>query len=163
MFDKSYKMANVISTTFFTRRILFLSFCAFIGFSLVTTCEAQSIVGKWKGVSVKNYYSADYARQTGKSMEEKFAKDAGNSEISYNADHTFVMNMSSPNSPDIMTMKGIWAATQDQLSMTLEAKYSPRKMTTTATFIIHGNTMETTAIIPPPSRIIKTISVATRI
>ncbi len=155
-------MANVISTRFFIRKIFFLGFYTFIGFSFVTPCQAQSIIGKWKGISVKNYYSPDYAKQIGKSMEEKFAKDAGNSEIIYNADHTFVMNMSSPNSPDVMTMKGIWEATQDQLSLTLEAQYNPRKMTTTATFTIHGNTMETTAIIPPPTRIIKTVSVATR-
>lgn len=66
----------------------------FLGFSLLATCGAQSIVGKWKSVSVKNYYSAEYAKQVGKSMEEKTAKEAGNSEMIYNADHTFILNMS---------------------------------------------------------------------
>jgi hypothetical protein len=42
-----------------------LSICMFLGFSLLTTCGAQSIVGKWKGVSVKNYFSAEYAKQAG--------------------------------------------------------------------------------------------------
>jgi Domain of unknown function (DUF5004) len=135
----------------------------FFGFSLLTTCGAQSVVGKWKGVSVKNYYSAEYAKQVGKSMEEKTAKEAGNSEIIYNADHTFIMNMSAPNSTEIITMKGMWAVTQDQLKLTLEPQYNPKKMTTTATFTINGNTMVTTADIAPPSRIIKTISVATKI
>jgi hypothetical protein len=135
----------------------------FFGFSLLTTCGAQSVVGKWKGVSVKNYYSAEYAKQVGKSMEEKTAKEAGNSEIIYNADHTFIMNMSAPNSTEIITMKGMWAVTQDQLKLTLEPQYNPKKMTTTSTFTINGNTMVTTADIAPPSRIIKTISVATKI
>ena len=156
-------MANPISPTFSIRKTLILSICIFIGFSLITTCAAQSIVGKWKGVSVKNYYSPEYAKQIGKSMDEKLVKDAGNSEIIYNADHTFVMNMSSPNSSDVMTMKGVWVATQDQLRLTLGSQYNPRKTTTTATFSIHGNIMETTAIMSPPARIIKTVSVATRI
>jgi hypothetical protein len=85
---------------------LLLTICFFMTFTLLTTCDTQSIVGKWKGVSVINYYSPEYAKQIGKSMEEKQAKDAGNSEIIYNADHTFIMNMSAPNSSEIMTMKG---------------------------------------------------------
>jgi Ni,Fe-hydrogenase III small subunit len=119
-------------------------------------------VGKWKGISVKNYYSADYAKQAGKSMEEKTAKEVGNSEIIYNADHSFIMNMSSPNNSEVITMKGVWEATQDRLKLTLETQFNPKKITTTASFTIHGNMMETTAIISPPSQIIKTVSVATR-
>src|SRR5580704_10883831 len=103
-----------------------LSICLFFGFSLMTTCGAQSIVGKWKGVSVKNYFSADYAKQMGKSMEEKTSKEAGNSEMIYNADHTFIMNFSAPNSTDIMTMKGVWSVSQDQLKLTLEPQYNPK-------------------------------------
>ncbi len=140
-----------------------LSICMFLGFSLLTTCGGQSIVGKWKGVSVKNYFSAEYAKQAGKPMEEKTAKEAGNSEINYNADHTFILNFSAPNSTEIITMKGIWSVAHDQLKLTLEPQYNPKKMTTTATFTINGNTMVTTADISPPSRIIKTISVATKI
>ena len=156
-------MAIPISPTFSLRKILILTICIFFGFSILTTCEAQSIVGKWKGVSVKNYYSSEYAKQIGKSMEEKTAKEAGNSEITYNADQTFIMNMSAPNSTDVMTMKGVWAVTQNQLKLTLEPKYNPQKMTTTSTFTINGNTMETTATMAPPSRIIKTIAVSTKI
>jgi len=141
---------------------LLLTISFFMTFSLLTRCDAQSIVGKWKGVSVINYYSPEYAKQIGKSMEEKQAKDAGNSEIIYNADHTFIMNMSAPNSSEVITMKGAWAVTLDQLKLTLEPKYNPQKVTTTSTFTIHGNTMETTAIIPPPSRIIKSIATSTR-
>jgi hypothetical protein len=135
----------------------------FIGFSLLNTCDAQPIVGKWKGLSVKNYYSPEYAKQVGKSMEEKTAKDVGNSEITYNADHTFVMNISSPKSSDVLVMKGVWNATGDQLKLTLEPQYNPQKMTTTATFSVHGNMMETTAIMAPPARIIKSVAVATRL
>jgi uncharacterized protein DUF5004 len=156
------KMLNAISQQTSFRKALLLTILTFAGIFMLPTCYAQSIVGKWKGISVKNYYSADYAKQAGKSMEEKTAKEVGNSEIIYNADHTFIMNMSSPNSTEVITMKGVWEATQDQLKLTLEPQFNPKKITTTASFTIHGNMMETTAIISPPSRIIKTVSVATR-
>jgi hypothetical protein len=156
-------MANPTLATFVFRKIFILTFSIVIGFSSLSTCEAQSVVGKWKGVSVQNYYSPEYARQIGKSSDEKLAKDVGNSEIIYQADHTFIMNISATTGSDIITIKGVWAVTLDQLSLTVEPKYNPSKTTTMATFTIHGNTMETTAILPPPSRIVKTVSVATRI
>ena len=96
-------------------------------------------------------------------MEEKTAKETGNSEIIYNMDNTFIMTMSPLNSSDVMTMKGTWAVTKDQLKLTLEPKYNPKIMTTTATYTISGNTKETTTVMEPPSRIIKSISIATRI
>jgi hypothetical protein len=119
-------------------------------------------VGKWNGVSVKNYFSDEYAKKVGKPMEEKTVKEAGNSAIEYKSDHTFIMTFSALNDPEVTTMKGTWSLTGDQLKTTLEPKYNPQKMTTTATVSITGNTMVTTAVMPAPSRIIKTISVATR-
>ncbi len=95
-------------------------------------------------------------------MEEKFAKDVGNSEMNYLADHTFIMTFSAPNSSDVTTMKGTWNVSGDQLKFTLEPQYNPQRISTTATFSISGNTMVTIAIIDPPARIIKTISTATR-
>jgi hypothetical protein len=152
--SKTFK-AFILKTLFITSTI--------IGFSAFLKCDAQAIVGKWKGVSVKNYYSDEYAKQTGKSMEEKFSKDVGNSEINYIADNTFIMTFSAPNNPDVTIMKGTWYVTGDQLKFTLEPQYNPKKISTTATFSIHGNTLVTTAIISPPSRIIKTVSTATRL
>ena len=142
-------------------KILFSIFCisTIIAF---TECKAQSIVGKWKGISVKKIYSPEYAKQTGESTEEQFAKDIGNSFIEYKPDHTFIMNFSSANSVEITTMKGIWNLTVNQLKYTLEPQYNPQKKTTTATVSITGNTMVTTAIMLPPSKIIKTISTGTR-
>jgi hypothetical protein len=133
-----------------------------VGLSSFTICGAQSILGKWKGVSVKNFYSAEYAKQAGKTMEEKFQKDAGSSDIEYKSDHTFVMNFSAVNSPEVTTMKGTWSLTGDELTSTLETQYNPQKTTTTATVSINDNTMVTTAVIPAPSRIVKTISTSTR-
>ncbi len=156
-------MANRISAIGYISKSILLSIVIVSGVAFWNTCDAQSIVGKWKGVSIKYYYSADYAKQLGKSMEEKTVKELGNSEIDYNADHTFVMTMSAPNSTDITTMKGTWAATGDQLKLTLEPQFNPQKITSTASYAIHGNTLETTAIMAPPSRIIKSVSIGTRL
>lgn len=146
----------------FALKALFVIACIIVGFAGFTKCDAQSIVGKWNGVSVKNYFSTEYAKVAGKSMEEKTAKEAGNSAIEYKPDNTFIMSFSAPNDPEVTTMKGTWSLTGDQLKITLEPKFNPRNMTTTATVSITGNTMITTAIMPATSRIIKTISTNTR-
>lgn len=143
-------------------KVLLAGACLVLGFSSFTPCEAQTIVGKWKGVSVKNYYSADFTKQTGKSVEEKAAKDLGNSSLDYHADHTFVMTFSAPNSPDVTTMKGEWSLAGDQLKTTLEPKYNPQKMTTTTTVVFNGNTMVGTTMMAPPSRIVKSIATLAR-
>lgn len=141
----------------------FIAFaCMTVAFAAFTKCYAQSIVGKWNGVSVKNFYSKDYAKVTGKTMEEKTVKEAGNSAIEYKSDHTFIMTFSAPNDTQVTTIKGTWSLAGDQLKSTLEPKYNPRKMTTVATISVSGNTLVTTAEIPSPSRISKTISTSTR-
>lgn len=136
--------------------------CITIGFSSFTFCHAQSIVGKWKGVSVKNYFGDSYAKQTGKLMEEKTSKEVGNSDIEYKADHTFIMSFSAPNSTEATTMKGIWSQLGNQLKITLESQYNPQNITTTATVAVTGSMLVTTAVMPPRSRIVKTISTGIR-
>src|SRR5438128_768621 len=104
---KMKKMKPVSSLKDFTLKALLVILV--VGFSSFITCGAQSIVGKWKGVSVKNFYNAEYAKQAGKTMEEKFQKDAGISDIEYKSDHTFIMNFSAVNSLEVTTMKGTWS------------------------------------------------------
>ena len=148
--------------TAFSLKTLLVIICIIVGFAGFNKCDAQSIVGKWNGVSVKNYFSDEYAKVAGKSMEEKTMKEAGNSAIEYRPDHTFIMTFSAPNDTDVTTMNGTWSLTGDQLKITFEPKYNPQKKTTTATVSFSGNTMITTAVIPAPSRIIKTISTSKR-
>ena len=151
-----------LNFTAFTVKAIFIITCITVVFSGITRCDAQSIVGKWKGVSVKNYYSAEYAKMMGKSMEEKTEKEAGYSDIEYKADHTFIMTFSPPNSSEVAIMKGIWSLNGNQLKFTLEPKYNPTKTTSTSTILINGNTMITTAIMPSGYRIIKSVSTSTR-
>jgi hypothetical protein len=146
-----------------TRKTFSVIACLAIGMASFTACDAQSIVGKWKGVSVTNYYSDDYAKQTGKSIEEKQAKDAGNSEIDYKADHSFKMIFYETNGSEATIMKGTWSVVGDQLKLTLEPQFNPKGASTNAHFTINGNMMVTTAVITPPARIIKTVSTSTRL
>ena len=155
------KIKSIFSA--FSIKALLLVIAITTVFAVFNKCDSQSIVGKWKGISVKNFYSAEYSKQIGKSMEEKFPKDVGNSDVEYKSDHTFIMNFSPLNSSEVTTMKGTWSLTGDQLKLTLEPQYNPQKMTTTATVSINGNTMITTVVIQAPSRIVKTISTGTRI
>ena len=133
------------------------------GLSSLAKCDAQGIVGKWKGISVKNYYSAEYAKQIGRSEEEKFAKELGNSEIVYNADHTFVLTFSGPSNSEVTIMKGTWSSTGNELRSTLEPQYNPQKMTTSSIFSINGNIMVSTTIIQHSPRIVKTVTTAQKI
>lgn len=150
-----------ISRGFF--RIAILSAVILTLTSAVDHCIAQPLLGKWRGVSVKNYYSAEYAKEAGASMVERTAKETGNSEIEFLADHSFVLNFSPANSTEVTTMKGSWTLAGDKLQSTFEPKYNPRKTTTSSTISISGNTIIMTSIIAPPSRIIKTISTSVRI
>src|SRR5450432_1823404 len=151
-----------IFNAFMLKSLVIIS-CISLGFSVFSKCNAQAIVGKWKGVSVKNYFSSEYSKKVGKTEEEKTVKEAGNSEIEYKPDHTFIMTFSPPNNPEVTTIRGTWNLTGDQLQSTLEPKYNPQKKTTNATVSINGNTMVTTAVIPAPCRICKTISTSTKL
>ena len=159
---KKLKMKVKSVFTNFTLKALFVITCVTIGFAGFTKIDAQSIVGKWIGVSVKNYYGDEYAKKVGKPMDEKSAKETGNSAIEYKSDHTFIMTFSAINDQEVTTMQGTWDLTGDQLKLTLEPKYNPQKMTTTATISINGNTLVTTAVMQPPARIIKSISTSKR-
>jgi hypothetical protein len=143
------------------KALLAFTFCTF-GLAGFMICAGQGIVGKWKGVSAKVYYSADYAKQVGKSMEEKTAKETGNATVEYKADHSFVMTFSALGDAQVTTMNGTWKLSGDQLTFTMEPKFNPRKTSTTATIVFQGNNLVLTAVIPPPSKIIKTISTCTK-
>ena len=149
--------------TSLTLKILFVLTCITIGFTSFTKCYAQSVVGKWKGVSMKSFYTPEYAKMTGKkSVEEKTAKETGESWGEYKLDHTFTMSFSAPNSSEVTTMGGTWSQAGDQLKLTLEPKYNPQKITTTSTFSINGKIMVTTTVSPPGGMVTKTISTSTR-
>ena len=149
-----------LNSTAFILKTIFIITCATVGFAGITQCTAQSIVGKWKAVSVKYFYSEHGAKMMGKSMEEKSAKETGNLDIEYKAGHTFISSYSA--GPEVTTMKGTWDLTGDQLKITLEPQYNPKKIAAPSTVSINGNTLVTTIVMPPQGIVIKTISTSTR-
>jgi hypothetical protein len=144
-------------------RTVILSSAILVLTSAFGNCFAQPVMGKWRGVSLKNYYSAQYAKEAGASMVERTAEETGNSEIEFLADHSFVLLFSPAHSTEVTTMKGTWILTGDKLPSAFEPKFNPRKTTTNSTISINANTMIMTSVIAPPSRNIKTISTSKRI
>jgi hypothetical protein len=125
-------------------------------------CLGQNIVSKWKGGTAKLYYSSEYAKETGKSMEEKTAAELGNYTIEFKSDHSFTESFITPQDSKVTTINGIWKLTGDDLELTIDAKYNPQKTTTKSKLSIQGNTMVTTALMPGAPRIIKMESTNTR-
>ena len=134
-----------------------------LGFTNFSTCKAQFIIGKWKGGVSNIFYSVEYAKQTGKSEEEKSAKELGNYETEFKSDHTYLTTLTAPGTTEITTMKGTWSLNGSQLSITPEPKYNPKKMAFPCTIALNGNTLVTTTVFPPPARMIKTIAKYTRL
>ncbi len=86
-----------LNFTAFTLKALLIITCITIAFTSFTKCYAQSIVGKWKGVSIKNFYTPEYAKMMGKKLvEEKTAKETGESWSEFKSDHTFTLSLSAP-------------------------------------------------------------------
>src|ERR1700676_4831515 len=120
-------MANFSFLKSFSRKILVLTACIFAGSSFLTVCNAQPIIGKWKGGAAKIYYGAEYTKQTGKSMEEETAEQLGNYTIEFKSDHTFVETFTVPKESQLTTMNGIWSLKGDELQLTTEEKYNPQR------------------------------------
>jgi len=147
-------------TAFTSKALLIISFIT-IGFASFTKCNAQSIVGKWKAVSEKRFYTEQGAKMMGKPMEGESEKP-GYSSIEYKADHTFIQNFTGLNNSEVTAMKGTWILTGDQLKITLEPQYNPKKIASAYTISINGNTLITTVVTPASSLVIKMITTSTR-
>ncbi len=154
-------MKNKLMFTAFTLNALLIISFITIGFASFTKCTAQSIVGKWKAVSEKKFYTEKGAKMMGKPMEGESEKP-GYSSIEYKADHTFIQNFSGPNNSEVTAMMGTWSLTGDQLKITLEPKYNPKKIAAVNTISINGNTLITTVVTPASSLVNKMITTSTR-
>ena len=144
----------------FNLKALFIIISISVGFASFTKCDAQAIVGKWKGVSVKYFNTPEVTRQTGKEIQESPSKEMGNSGYEFKSDHTFTnitpMHISGTNSTEVTTFKGTWSLSGDQLTTTLDAhqanpKYNLKKGNASGNLKIQisGNTLIMTKV--PPS------------
>jgi len=152
---------NSFAQRVFIFRIAFLLACIFSATAIIS-CNAQAIVGKWKGGSSKIYYSPEYAKEKGKSMEEMTPEQLGNYVYEFKPDHSFIETLTQQGGSKVTTMNGTWNLTGDNMQITLEPKFNPQKATSSSTVFISGNTMVSTSILPTGSRIVKMISTSTK-
>lgn len=134
--------------TAFNFKALLIISCISIGFSNLSVCSAQSsVVGKWKEVSVKQFYSPEFAKKMGKTVLEGKVPAGSTYQWEFKADHTYVVEGGHGKS-DIST--GEWSVVGNQLTMKAAAQVRKGEGAEIYTFVITGNTMTRTMIIQPP-------------
>jgi hypothetical protein len=87
--------------------------------SVLGNSNAQTVVGKWKEVSMKNYYTAQEAKESG----EKFTEHPPYTEaqvLVFKADHSFTTNQWMSWIPGTLQLSGTWSLTGNQLSTKLD-------------------------------------------
>jgi hypothetical protein len=118
------------------------------GFSNLNKCDAQSIEGKWNGVSTKQFLTAEGAKTYGKQFLETQMTTIGSVVYEFKSDHTYVMKSTSIHgSSKVRTFTGTWSVTGNQLQSKLDPKQedpkdNPKKDATlpNTTMSIKGNT-----------------------
>jgi hypothetical protein len=124
-------------TTISLKAMLIFSFITF-SFSGFTKCDAQSIVGKWKVVSVKIFLLAG-----GASEHQLQAQDIY--EFEFKPDHSYVVDHG-PGSTDT----GTWSVSGNQLTMIAPAEQREGSKGRNSPFSITGNKMILTLVAVPP-------------
>jgi hypothetical protein len=134
-------------TTFNLKAFLFIT-CITIGFSSLSVCSAQSsIIGKWKEVSVKQFYTPEFAKKMGKTVVEGQAPTGSTYDWEFKSNHTYVIH-GGHGKDDITT--GEWSVSGNQLTMKAAAQVRKGQGAEIYTFVITGNTMTRTMLVQPP-------------
>jgi hypothetical protein len=135
-----------------TRKALLLKtililFSATLVFEDYSNCDAQSIAGKWKEISGKDYCTAQGVKATGKQFLLQ-APQMGGQVLEIRADHTFTSSELMNWVPSEVKLTGTWTLTGDQLNTKLDL-HQPDPLnnpaidavTTIYTMTIAGNNM----------------------
>jgi Lipocalin-like domain len=133
-------------TAFIVKPLLVIT-CITLAFAGFTKCDAQSIVGKWKEISVKQFYTPEYAKKIGKTVIEGQAPANSTYQWEFKSDHTYIIN-GGPGKDNTTT--GEWSVSENQLTMKAAAQVRKGKGSEIYTFSITGNTMTRTMMIQPP-------------
>lgn len=141
------------STLFFR----LLPLLIFLGSTSIISCKAQTVEGKWKGMSYTYYYSKEGAVKYGKLSQTVSLADMGTVIIEYKSDHTFITTNQVITSTVINTMKGGWRVQGDQLTITVEPASHTVKghESKTSTIILSLNKMIIVDNSPPGNPITK--------
>ena len=141
--------------TAFILKALIVITCITIGFAGFTKCDAQSIVGKWNSLAVKQFLGPKGATAYGKQVLETKVGTTGSAVNEFKSDHTWVTKSTSIDDSKVLTLTGTWSLTGNQLQMKLDPKqedprYNPKKdaITPNTTISITGNTMVWNTLYP---------------
>jgi hypothetical protein len=124
--------------TAFTLKALLIISCITVCFSGFTKCDAQSIVGKSKVVSVKMFLNAGGA--TERPLRAQYIY-----EFEFKPDQTYVVTLG----PESKTT-GTWSVSGNQLTMIAPAEQRAGMKGRISTFSITGNKMIRTEVAEPP-------------
>ena len=122
----------------FSLKALPVIICMIVGFGGFAKCDAQSIEGKWKVVSVKLFLNAG-------SPVEHLIPPTDIYEFEFKPDHTYVVT-DGPGS----TSTGTWSVSGNQLTMIAPAEQKKGMKGRISNFSITGNKMIRTVIAEPP-------------
>ena len=134
--------------TAFNLKALLIIACTTIGFSSLSVCRAQlSVIGKWKEVSVKQFFTPEYAKKMGRAVVEGQAPAGSAYAWEFKSDHTYLIH--GGRGKDDMTT-GEWSVSGNQLTMKSAAQLRKGEGAEIYTFVITGNMMTRTILTLPP-------------
>ena|ERR1700712_5133261 len=121
-----------------------------LGISGLSLCSAQStVVGKWKEISVKQYYSPESAKEMGKAFIEGAAPGGSTYHWEFKADHTYVVEGGNGGGKS-NTSNGQWSVIGNQLTMKAKSQVEKGAAGQIYTFVITGNRMTRTQMMAAP-------------
>jgi hypothetical protein len=145
----------------FALKVILILTCAIVAFSGFTKSDAQSIVGKWKEISGKDYCTAKGVKATGKKFLLQ-APQMGGQILEFRSDHTFTSSELMNWVPSSVKLTGTWTLSGDQLNTKLDLHQqdpvnNPAKdaVTTIYTMTINGNNMVLSLPMPSNSPMIE--------
>ena len=131
----------------FALKALLIFILTTVGLVSFIKCDAQSIAGKWKEVSGKDYCTAKGVKATGKLFLPQ-APQMGGQVLEIRSDHTFTSSELMNWVPSALKLTGTWTLSGDQLNTKLDLhqpdpKDNPTKeaSTTIYTITLEGKNM----------------------
>jgi hypothetical protein len=124
---------------FVFKSLLIFSFTT-VGLARFIKCDAQSIAGKWKEVSGKDFCTPKGVKATGKQFLPQ-APQMGGQVLEIKSDHTFTSSELMNWVPSAVTLTGTWTLSGDQLNTKLDLhqpdpKNNPAKEAVTTIYTI---------------------------
>jgi hypothetical protein len=136
-----------------------------IPFFAYVPCSSQGLTGKWNRISGKKFYTADYAKSTGKSSEGISPATDGAAIVEFMADRSYIYTLTIQGIPPIK-LTGTWSVSGDQLILKMnpkqeDPKYNPKSTVDqpTNTFTVSGNKLTLKAIVPDNNPLKKNMKV----